>query len=71
MKCKSNHNGHANSVLAFAILYIGLFILDIATGIIMIVYGAWFLAVGRVSTFTYGTVELTNFKPLNTLVKTV
>lgn len=51
MKCNANYKGHATSVLAFGIIYIFLFILDIATGIIMIVYGAYFVAAGSVSLF--------------------
>ena len=51
MKCKGNYKGHANSVLAFGIIYIGLFLLDIATGIIMIIYGAYYVAAGAVTVF--------------------
>ena len=60
MKCNGNYSGHANSVLAFGIIYIGLFILDIATGIIMIVYGAYFLAAGAVTTFANTSSNLSN-----------
>jgi hypothetical protein len=60
MKCKANHKGHANSVLAFGIIYIGLFILDIATAIIMIIYGAYFVAAGAVTTLANTSYNLSN-----------
>ena len=47
--CNENHKAHSNAVLAFGIFYIFLFLLDIATGIIMIVFGAWFITAGVVN----------------------
>ena len=44
-KCNGNYIGTANLVFAFGLIYIGLFIIDIATAIIMIVSGAYFIAV--------------------------
>jgi hypothetical protein len=52
MKCKENHSGHAGAVLGFGIVYIFLFILDIATAIIMIVYGVGFLLGGALTSLT-------------------
>lgn len=60
MKCNGNYSGHVKSVLAFGIIYIGLFILDIATAIIMIVFGAYFLAAGAVTTFANTSASLSN-----------
>ncbi len=55
MKCNENHSGHAKTVLVFGILYIFLFILDIATAVIMIIFGIWFITAGAVTTFSYAT----------------
>jgi hypothetical protein len=52
MKCKENHSGHAGAVLGFGIVYIFLFIVDIATAIIMIVYGVGFLLGGALTSLT-------------------
>ena len=57
MKCNGNHSGHSSTVLTFGIVYIILFLVDIATGAIMIIYGAWFVTAGAVTAF--GT-SLTN-----------
>ena len=51
MKCNDNHTGHSNTVLTFGIIYILLFLIDIATGAIMVVYGAWYITAGSVSAF--------------------
>jgi succinate dehydrogenase hydrophobic anchor subunit len=41
--------------LTFGIFYIFLFILDIATAVIMIIYGAWFISIAIVSGTTNTT----------------
>ena len=51
MKCNGNHSGHSSTVLTFGIVYIILFLVDIATGAIMIIYGAWFITAGAVTAF--------------------
>jgi pheromone shutdown protein TraB len=51
MKCNGNHSGHSNTVLTFGIIYIVLFMIDIATGAIMVVYGAWYITAGGISAF--------------------
>ena len=51
MKCNGNHSGHSSTVLTFGIVYIILFLVDIATGAIMIIWGAGFIIWGGVTVF--------------------
>ena len=48
-----NYSLHASAVTGFGIIYILLFFLDLATGLIMIVFGAWWIAGQEIfSTYT-------------------
>ena len=46
--------------MAFGIFYIFLFILDIATAVIMIVYGAWFISAAVLNVTTNASLSSTN-----------
>jgi hypothetical protein len=57
MKCNANHSGHATTVTVFGVLYVFLFILDIATAVVMIVYGIWFITAGAVTALSNTTIS--------------
>ena len=74
MKSNSNFSGYSDVVLTFGIVYIILFVVDIATCAIMIIWGVSFIVLGNisVSTTSYYDTDIYSYNPVQKpAVKTV